>query len=121
MIYEKDLDESIARYQGETNPSINTCIKLAACYALKHELFGNSEQLPATVFSAENVSPAYSYADSPAGAIETIIDYHSDTEFSKAINGRKSADIWPIMDDLMAMLQLMQPRMYDSVMRELRK
>ena len=46
MIYEKDLDESIARYQGETEPSIETCRKLAACLFVKKELFGNSEQLP---------------------------------------------------------------------------
>ena len=115
MIYEKDLDESIARYQGETNPSINTCIKLAACYALKHELFGEPEQLE-RAYSARS----YSFAAAPMEPVETTIDYYSDTEFSRVIDGRKAADIWPIMDELMSTLQVIQPRLYDGVMRKLR-
>lgn len=113
MIYEKDLDESIARYQGETNPSINTCIKLAACYALKHELFGVPEQQE----QRAEIAPSYSYA--PAQTIETTIDYYSDTDFSQAIDGRNPADIWPIMDELMSTIQVLMPRLYDGVMRKL--
>lgn len=118
MIYEKDLDESIARYQGDVNPSIETCRKLAACLIVKKELFGKPEQLP-----TPEVSPAvgYSYADAPAEPVETAIDYYSDTDFSRAIDGRPSADIWPIMDELMSTLQVLQPRIYDSVMRRLQE
>ena len=112
MIYEKDLDESIARYQGEVNPSIGTCIKLAACYALKREMFGESEQ-PAL--------PAYSFAAASAGPVEQTIDFYSDSDFSKVIDGRPAADIWPVMDELMSTLQVIHPRLYDSVMGKLRK
>lgn len=110
MIYEKDLDESIARYQGEVNPSIGTCIKLAACYALKNEMFGKPEQ----------PSPSlYSFAAGPEDQSESIIDYQSDTDFSHMVDGRKAADVWPIMDELMSTLQVLQPRLYDGVMRKL--
>ena len=109
MIYERDLDESIARYQGEVHPSITTCIKLAACYALKHEMFGKPEQ------SAQ----AYSYAAGPEDQSESIIDYKSDTDFSHVVDGRKAADIWPVMDELMSTLQVVQPRLYHVVMRKL--
>lgn len=112
MIYEKDLDESIARYQGEVNPSINTCIKLAACYALKRELFGGPEQ-PAL--------PAYSFAAAPAESVESTIEYYGDTEFAQTIDGRAAADIWPVMDELMETLKIIQPRLYDGVMRKLQK
>ena len=112
MIYEKDLDESIARYQGETNPSINTCIKLAACYALKRELFGEPEP------SEPRMLPEYSYASAPE-PVETI-DYYSDTDFSRAIDGRNQADIWPIIDELMSTIQVLMPRLYDGVMRRLK-
>lgn len=108
MIYEKDLDESIARYQGETNPSINTCIKLAACYALKHELFGEP---------TETLMPSYSYAP-PVDTADTL-HYDSGTDFSRAIDGRNPDDIWPIMDELMSTLQVLMPRLYDGVMRKL--
>lgn len=113
MIYEKDLDESIARYQGETNPSINTCIKLAACYALKHELFGEPEQFPAII--GQSYSTANESTETPE------INYDSGTEFSEAIKGQEQADVWPIMDELMSTLQAIMPRLYDGVMRRLRK
>lgn len=114
MIYEKDLDESIARYQGEVNPSIETCRKLAACLIVKKELFGNPEQLE----RAEDAH-SYSYAAAPAEPVENSIDYYSDTDFSRAIDGRDPADIWPIIDELVSTIQVIQPRLYDTFMRRL--
>lgn len=110
MIYEKDLDEAIAVCQGERNPTANTCYKLAAYMILKRELFGKPEQ------PEERPEPAYSFA---AGPPEPIVDYAGDTPFAQAIDGRKAAEIWPIMDELMTTLQIMMPRLYDSVMRKL--
>ena len=112
MIFEKDLDESIARYQGEVNPSIETCRKLAACLIVKRELFGNSEQLD------ERAENAYSYATEPVDTAETI-HYDSGTDFSQAIDGRYPEDIWPIMDELMDTIHVLMPRLYDGVMRKL--
>lgn len=107
MIYETDLDESIARYQGEVNPSIETCRKLAACLIVKREMFGNPEPPP--------VGQSYSFAAEPA---ETpTIDYDSGTEFSDAIKGRDPAEIWPWLDDLMTTIQTLYPRLYDNAMR----
>ena len=112
MIYEKDLDESIARYQGETNPSINTCIKLAACYALKHELFGEPEPL-------ERAEYAQSYAFAPGPAEDPVVMFDGDTDFAKSIDGRPQGEIWPVLDELMSTLYVLQPRLYNGVMRRL--
>ena len=109
MIYEKDLDESIARYQGEVNPSIETCRKLAACLIVKRELFGEPERLP---------EPGYSYAAAPV-PVDTHITYTSDTEFSRAIDGKDPSDVWPILDELMAAVQIQLPRLYDNVIGRL--
>ena len=114
MITEKDLLEAIAECQGERNPNANTCIKLAAFYTIRNEMFGKAEQLE----RAENAQ-SYSYASSPAEPVETRIDYYSDTDFSREIDGRDPSDIWPIMDELMTTLQIIQPRLYDGVMRKL--
>ena len=113
MIYEKDLDESIARYQGEVNPSIETCRKLAACLIVKRELFGDSEQLE----RAEDAH-SYSFAAAPVDTAETI-HFDSGTDFSQAIDGREPGDIWPIMDELMSTIQVLMPRLYDGGMRKL--
>ena len=39
MITEQDLQEAIAECQGERHPNANTCMKLAAFYTIKNELY----------------------------------------------------------------------------------
>lgn len=109
MITEQDLEQAIAECQGERNPNANTCIKLAAFYTIRNEMFGKSEPLP---------EPGYSFSASPV-PVDTHITYTSDTEFSRAINGREADEIWPIMDELMGTVQILMPRLYDGVMRKL--
>ena len=111
MITEKDLCEAIAECQGARNPDANTCIKLAAFYIIKNEMYGQQEETSPSL-------PAYSYS-AASEQVETVIDYYSDTEFSEAIDGRQAADIWPIIDELMSVLQATNPRLYAGVMRKI--
>lgn len=111
MITEKDLQEAIAECQGERNPNANTCIKLAAFYTIMNEMYGEK---PVVVENA--ITPSYSYSGEQ---IETTIDYYSDTEFSRMIDGRKASEVWPVIDELMSTIQAIQPRLYDGVMRKL--
>ena len=113
MITEKDLIEAIAECQGERNPNANTCIKLAAFYTIRNEMFGKPEQLE----RAEDVH-SYSYAAPPVDTADRL-HYDSGTDFSRAIDGRNPDDILPIMDELMSTLQVLMPRLYDGVMRKL--
>lgn len=109
MITEQDLAEAIAECQGERSPNANTCIKLAAFYIIKDHLFGGVKRIEAP-------TPSYSYAPEP---IETTIDYISDSEFSRAIDGKPAAAMWAIMDELMSVLQAINPRLYAGVMRKI--
>jgi len=104
VITEKDLQEAIAECEGIRNPNANTCIKLAAFYTIKKELFGGAE-----------IVPAYSYASPPAQAAE----YISDTEFGEKVSGMDLADVMPVMDELMTTLAVVNPRLYECVMRKL--
>ena len=106
MITEKDLLEAIAECQGERNPNANTCIKLAAFYTIYDHLFPQE--------SADNVEN-YSYASEPA---EMIIEYDSGTEFSQAVNGLSIDEVLEVVDDLMSTLQVLNPRLYASVLRK---
>ena len=115
MITEHDLKEAIAECQGERNPNANTCIKLAAFYTIRNEMFGNPEQLERADFAH-----SYSYVESPE-PVDTHITYTSDTEFSQAIHGRNPDDIWPIIDELVSTVAVLVPRLYDCVMRNLRE
>ena len=116
MINEQDLQEAIAECMGERNPNANTCIKLAAFYTIRNELFGNSEQPNARMLP----EPSYSFAAPPEPA-ETTITYDSGTDFSRIINGRNPDNIWPIMDELMDTIHTIMPRLYDGVMRKLQE
>lgn len=110
MIREQDLEEAIAECLGDRNPNANTCIKLAAFYTIKQNLFpeaNDSERLP-----------SYSFAPPPVEPVGTVtID--SDTEFSQAVAGMPISELMPIMDELMSTIQAIAPRLYDSVMRRL--
>ena len=111
MITEHDLEQAIAECQGERNPNANTCMKLAAFYTIRNEMFGKPEQYE---------TPDYSFAAASVDTAETI-NYDSGTDFSQAIDGRKQEDIWPIMDELMDTVHALLPRLYDGVMRKLQE
>lgn len=114
MITEHDLQAAIAECKGKRNPDSSTCIKLAAFLIIQEHLYGKppeSDTAPAL--------PAYSYAAAPVEPVEETIAYQSDTEFSQAIDGRRASEIWPIMDELMTVLQATNPRLYAGVMRKI--
>lgn len=100
MITEQDLQEAIAECMGERNPNANTCVKLAAYYTIRNELYG---QTPVEL-------PAYSRA----GA------YTSSTAFGELANSKPTADVLSVMDELMESLKVMFPRVYDATMSKLK-
>ena len=110
MITEKDLQEAIAECQGQRNPNANTCIKLAAFYTIRRELFGEEKE-------AEPL-PGYSYAMQTES--EPMIVNDSDSEFARMIDGRPQAEIWPLMDEMMDTIHAIHPRLYSAVMDRLR-
>ena len=52
-------------------------------------------------------------------ASETINEY-GDSVFLRSIAGKDPAQIWPIIDELMETLSLVNHRAYDSVLRRVR-
>ena len=98
MITRADLDNAIAECQGRRKPDSATCIKLAAFYTIKQAMFGEEQ--------------GYSFAPAP----ENIVEINSGSEFANIVNGRKQSDVWPVMDELMTTLQIIQPRLYESVL-----
>ena len=112
MITEKDLQEAIAECLGQRNPDSSTCIKLAAFYTLRNDLYGNPSQ------AQSNSPPSYSFA-APTEQVETYVDYDSDSEFAQAINGLSSQRAWSIMDELVDAIRVVNPRLYAGVMRKI--
>lgn len=57
----------------------------------------------------------YSYAPPPEPS-ETVGRY-GDSEFLEAVDGKPINGVMQIMDELVGSMQVLQPRIYDSVMR----
>ena len=108
MIRESDLQEAIAECEGQRNPNANTCLKLAAYYTIRDHLEaqGNAPVLPGRSYAPEPPQP------------ETI-QWEGDSEFARTIRGLPVSYIMPIMDELMEAVQVLQPRLYAGVIREL--
>ena len=107
MITLHDLDTAIAECQGKQNPDSKTCIMLAAFYTIKREMFGDAEKI-------QHLDQ--SFAPAP---VRNMVEIDSDSEFARAIDGRDLGEVFPIIDELMETLQIVQPRLYDAVMMKL--
>jgi len=113
VITEKDLQEAIAECQGERNPNANTCIKLAAYLTIKDHLYPDAEPDELQLLP----SRGYSFAPPPE-TVETV-DFKSDSEFSRMVDGREAAEVWPIIEELVESVQMISPRLYNSFMEKL--
>lgn len=107
MITEKDLQEAIAECQGERNPNASTCMKLAAFYTIYEHMYGQPKN---------GLSGASYTAPSPpeSGAISA----KSESEFAGAIDGKDWNDVFPIIDELMSTVSVLNPRLYRAAMRK---
>ena len=118
MITEHDLQEAIAECVGERNPTASTCIKLAAFYTIKQNMYPESKTTP-----SDDVSN-YSYSGSEldlnqAKSDYNIVTYDSGSEFSRIINGGDINRILEVIDDAMNTLSVVNPRFYNSIMNKL--
>lgn len=111
MITEQDLQAAIAECEGTRNPNANTCLKLAAFYTIKDKLYPEEQNHFADVSKM-----VYSGATDPE-PVKPMLE--SDTEFARAAKGVSTEHLFAVMDELMTTIQVLQPRLYDGVMRKL--
>lgn len=109
MIRKDELDAAIAECYGEPNPNANTCIKLAAFYTIRNELYPD----------AEREMPVYSYAADPVEQEKPTAHINSSSEFAQAVEGLPLDDVWAVVDELVQTVKVLQPRVYAAVLRRL--
>lgn len=114
MIKKQDLLEAIAECQGTRNPNANTAIKLAAFYTILDHLDDDEKQH----LSQERAATpnGYSFVGEKTS---NAVSYDGTSEFAQAVNGKNQADVWPVLDELMSTVRLLNNRLYDNVMRNL--
>lgn len=110
MITEQDLQAAIAECQGEREPNARTCIKLAAFYILQDHLFPVDEP------GEEPAGYSFSGAASRPG-----IEYTGESDFAQAIAGRDPAQVWPLVEELVETLRVVNPRLYNAFMGRMKE
>lgn len=117
MITKQDLLESIAECQGIRNPNANTCLKLAAFYTILDHL--EDEQNSDNQESGNKKSRSFSSVS--FSAPEQSVSVEGASEFFQAVNGLPSQSAWAVMNELMATLQMIEPKLYHAVMRKIQE
>lgn len=108
MITEQDLRQAIAECQGIRDPNANTCVKLAAFYIILDHI---KEQ------EQEQEAPTYSYASPPTQRV--AVSNENKSEFAAKIQGMRYEDVIAVMDELMSTISILNPALYNGVMRKL--
>lgn len=103
MITEHDLKEAIAECEGIRNPTSSTCVKLAAYYSLL------DRQKPKT----EPMDQGYS------GAMQQEYIPYSNSYFSQLVEKRGIANVFPVIDELMETLYVINKPLYESVISKI--
>ena len=88
----------------EGKHSVQNCEKLAAIYTVLDHLY-----------PVERIPQGYSGDE---GKAESIPRY-GESEFLGAISGKNPREMWLLMDELMETLAVINPRLYDGVMRKI--
>ena len=107
MITEHDLNEAIAECLGKRNPDSSTCIKLAAFYTIKEQLYGQPQVQ----------TEGYSFASVPT--VHNTINLTSGSRFASTVNGMDPEKVLPIFDELMEAVSVYNKPLYNATMRKL--
>lgn len=109
MITEQDLKAAIAECEGTRNPNANTCIKLAAFYTILNNMKSDAQEEPFSAISIPDNNYSYSTSNLP----------YSESEFSQITEGKGIDQVFPIIDELMDALMVLNPGLYKSVIRKI--
>lgn len=111
MISRKELENAINEYENKAD-SYNDCQRLATYYTIYDKLYNSHEDVG-----------RYEYSEMPqpieAVPENEIVGDYGDSEFLQTISGRDTAQAWAVIDELMTALKVIQPKLYDSVLRRI--
>lgn len=98
MISQRELDTAIREFE-EAPTNYENCKKLATFYTIFDHLYSKPKEVEKTQ--------------------EDVIRFYGDTEFYQLIGNRRAEEIWQIMGELMDALQVVNPKLYKSVIRKI--
>lgn len=107
MITEKEVEQAIKECLREPVTGNKRAV-LADLIIIQDYLFGE----PTRAQEAQQPMPMQSYSAPPVEQVENYIQTNGDSEFLKAVDGRKADKVWKLMDELVDAVKILHPRMY---------
>ena len=105
----KEIEWAISELEKEES-SFPVYAKLANLYTVRNELMGASTHQPLAAMYSEAAAPA-----------ERTLDQYGDSDFLRAVAGKKPAAARDVLDGLMETPRGGDPRAYDSVLRKINR
>ena len=109
MITEKEVAQAIEECMREPVTGNKRSV-LADLIIIQDYLFGE----PVKAQEAPRPMPMQSYSAPPIEQVETYIKTNGDSEFLKAVDGRKADKVWKLIDELVEAVKILHPRMYTT-------
>ena len=109
MITEKEVEQAIKECLREPVTGNKRAV-LADLIIIQDYLFGEPMQSQ----EAPQQPPMQSYSAPPMEQVETYIETTGDSEFLKAVDGRKADKVWKLIDELVEAVKILHPRMYTT-------
>lgn len=103
MITLEELDEAIRDCESSDRHTYDDCIRLAALYTIKKQLYPDTMPELRQSFRA------------PADEVGN----YGESEFLQVVSGKNAESVWSVIDELMNTLEITNPRLYDGVMRKI--
>ena len=109
MITEKEIEQAIKECLREPVTGNKRAV-LADLIIIQDYLFGE----PMQTQEDTQPMPMQSYSAPPMEQVETYIHTDGDSEFLKAVDGRKADKVWKLIDELVEAVKILHPRMYTT-------
>lgn len=109
MITEKEVAQAIEQCMQEPVTGNKRAV-LADLIIIQDYLFGE----PTRAHEVQQPMPLQSYSAPPMEQVEIYVETNGDSEFLKAVDGRKADRAWRLMNELVEAVRILHPNMYTS-------
>ena len=109
MITEKEVSQAIEECMREPVTGNKRAV-LADLIIIQDYLFGD----PTRSQESPPHMPMQSYSAPHIEQVETYIETTGDSEFLRAVDGRKADKAWKLIDELVEAVKILHPRMYTT-------
>ena len=110
MITEKEVEQAIQECMRDPITGNKRAV-LADLIIIQDYLFGDptrAQEVP------QMPMPMQSHSAPPMEQVEIYVETNGDSEFLKAVDGRKAERVWKLLDELVEAVKILHPRMYTT-------